>query len=448
MVVVVVARARRSIFTTRAELNALAAAGALPVGQVYLITDETPDRMVIATATAEYINFLPVSTYRPPAPLGDLRTIAEENTLEGYPPGSWNNSDTSGDTGAFGFSTVMSVRAGDTIEFKIHSGNTPYALEIVRLGWYGGDGARLVDNSITNSGTTQPNSTQRNTGEGGVGSRECSNWIVTDRWSVPLDATHGVYLAIIKRAGRASFTHVGPFIVENTHGDNAEILCKFSDHTWRAYNGFGTINDPLSGKSLYGIGVGTFSQGGRCHDMSYDAPMMVNAIVRTAYWNGERPIHSWLEQQGYSVHYVSCYDVDRNPALLAGRKVIISAGHDEYWSQAVRDAWDAAIAGGSHAIVFSGNTMLWRVRQNGRIMTCYKDSHTLDGVGTRIDPGLVDRHVAGHPLGGPPTGEHLTGHRVRGQRDSQRHDPGAVLVRRRAAVARHRRPPTWPTRRR
>ena len=40
----------------------------------------------------------------------------------------------------------------------------------------------------------------------------------------------------------------------------------------------------------------------------------------------------------------------------------------------MRDAWDAAIASGVHAIVASGNTMLWRVRMTGRTMHCYKDS--------------------------------------------------------------------------
>ena len=260
-----------------------------------------------------------------------------------------------------------------------------YSLDIIRLGWYDGDGARLYT-TLTNPGKVQVNGNLRSTGEGGVGSRDCANWTVTDTWQVPIDATNGVYLGVITRSGGGR-SHVGPFTVDNEYGDQADILCKLSDMTWRAYNSFGTLNDPTGGKSVYGQGSGNFSQGNRAWDVTYDTPLMVTAgVTQTSYWNGERPLHYWLEQNGYSVHYVTSYDVDRDPTLLLGHKVIVSEGHDEYWSTNVRDAWDAAIAAGTHAIVASGNTMLWRVRMTGRTMHCYKDSHSEDGVGSGHDP--------------------------------------------------------------
>ena len=101
-----------------------------------------------------------------------------------------------GDYGGVGYTTTMSVRAGASIDFKIHSGGAPYSLDIIRLGWYGGDGARLYT-TLTNPGKTQVNGNLRSTGEGGVGCRDCSNWTVTDTWQVPVDATNGVYLGVI-----------------------------------------------------------------------------------------------------------------------------------------------------------------------------------------------------------------------------------------------------------
>ena len=93
----------------------------------------------------------------------------------------------------------------------------------------------------------------------------------------------------------AASSHVGPFVVDNELGDQADILCKLSDMTWRAYNTFGTFNDPTGGKSVYGQGSGNFSQGGRAWDVTYDTPLMVNAgVAQTSYWNGERPLHYWL----------------------------------------------------------------------------------------------------------------------------------------------------------
>ena len=77
------------VVTTRAAINTLANGEGLVAGDLFLITDETPERLVMATDVDEYVNFVPVSTYRPAAPIGDVRTIAEENALDGHPRGSW-----------------------------------------------------------------------------------------------------------------------------------------------------------------------------------------------------------------------------------------------------------------------------------------------------------------------------------------------------------------------
>ena len=106
------------------------------------------------------------------------------------------------------------------------------------------------------------------TGEGGVGSRDCSNWTVTDTWTVPVDAVHGVYLGVIKRAGGGTVACRPVRRPHHVLGDQADILCKLSDMTWRAYNTFGTLAAPTGGKSLYGQSAsGDFSQGNRAWDV-------------------------------------------------------------------------------------------------------------------------------------------------------------------------------------
>ena len=314
--------------------------------------------------------------------------IPAENALTGYAPANWQISGV-GDTGALGYTTTMSVAAGSSIDFKIHTGGSGYSLEIVRLGWYNNNGARLVHTFSGRPGVTQPASVQggAGTGEAGTGSHSCTSWTVTDTWSVPSGACHGVYLGVIKRSG-GSASHVGPFIVTTAHSAVAEIMCKLSDFTWHAYNSMGTLADPTGGKSLYGVGAGAFAENQRAWSQSYDAPLTyAGGAPQTSYWNGEQPLHTWLERNGYDVAYTSCLDVDADPDLLLGHKVVISEGHDEYWSQNIRDAWDAAIDAGVNAIVASGNTMLWRVRMVGRTMWCYKDTHSLNGVGAGHDPG-------------------------------------------------------------
>jgi hypothetical protein len=83
--------------------------------------------------------------------------VACENTKPGTPQEDWTI-DKSGDDSLQGFATQMSVNKGETINFKIKSTSTAaYHIDILRLGYYGGDGARKVASNLAPTGTsTQP----------------------------------------------------------------------------------------------------------------------------------------------------------------------------------------------------------------------------------------------------------------------------------------------------
>ena len=49
-----------------------------------------------------------------------------------------------GDSSIQGFATAMSVNVGETVTFKIKSTARSYHLDILRLGYYQGNGARIV----------------------------------------------------------------------------------------------------------------------------------------------------------------------------------------------------------------------------------------------------------------------------------------------------------------
>src|SRR5438445_576664 len=82
--------------------------------------------------------------------------IVCENSQPGTPMSDWYSPNSWGDIE--GFPTTTSVSPGGTINFKISSPTT-YTIEIYRLGWYGGDGARLMPTSptATFSAVSQPN---------------------------------------------------------------------------------------------------------------------------------------------------------------------------------------------------------------------------------------------------------------------------------------------------
>ena len=64
-----------------------------------------------------------------------------------------------GDSTIQGYATSMSVDVGQTESFKINTPASAYHIDILRLGYYGGDGARMVASNILPTATlpqTQP----------------------------------------------------------------------------------------------------------------------------------------------------------------------------------------------------------------------------------------------------------------------------------------------------
>ena len=47
-------------------------------------------------------------------------------------------------------------------------------------------------------------------------------------------------------------------------------------------------------------------------------------------------------------------DLEDQPELLQSYKLVLSVGHDEYWSSGMRDSLEAWIAEGGHVAFFSG----------------------------------------------------------------------------------------------
>ncbi len=70
--------------------------------------------------------------------------VAAENQQPGSPASEWDV-EGAGDSTIQGFATDMSTNRGGTVRFKVDTTATTFHVDIYRLGWYGGDGARKVD---------------------------------------------------------------------------------------------------------------------------------------------------------------------------------------------------------------------------------------------------------------------------------------------------------------
>ena len=91
--------------------------------------------------------------------------------------------------------------------------------------------------------------------------------------------------------------------------------------------------------------------------------------------NWERPFVEWAENAGYKIDYAANTDLEFSPEILQHYRLVLSVGHDEYWSSPMRDHLESFITDGGNVAFFSGDTAFWQVRyeENGRALTCWKD---------------------------------------------------------------------------
>jgi hypothetical protein len=302
--------------------------------------------------------------------------ITAENCLAGSPRSEWDIAGI-GDATIQGFATDISVNRGDSVQFKVRTDAASYRFDIYRLGWYGGQGARKV--ATVSPTASLPQSQPNCLNDSTTGLIDCGNWAVSGSWTVPANATSGVYIARAVRTDTGGASHI-VFIVRNDAAANA-VVFQTSDTTWQAYNEYG-------GNSLY---VG--QPAGRAYKVSYNRPFTTRIVSNGQDWlfNAEYPMIRWLERNGYDVTYIAGVDADRRGTLIRNHRAFLSVGHDEYWSAQQRTNVEAARDAGVHLAFFSGNEVFWKTRWEPSIdgsSTAYRTlvSYKETLAGAKIDP--------------------------------------------------------------
>src|SRR5205823_5779801 len=62
------------------------------------------------------------------------------------------------------------------------------------------------------------------------------------------------------------------------------------------------------------------------------------------------------------VSYTTDVDVDRDPSELARHRLVLTAGHSEYWTKAMRDGFEWARDQGTNLAFMGANTGYWQIR--------------------------------------------------------------------------------------
>ena len=224
----------------------------------------------------------------------------------------------------------------------------------------------------------------------------------------------GVYLVTLRAHGAQPDRATGyaMFVVRTapvsgSSGASGNPLLVIATNTYNAYNNWG-------GRSLYTGG----------HQVSFDRPFGRGMLLRepterddrksrptqpgedpdvdgevyqayrwergypgymssAGWFTYERRFVEWAQTHEIGLDYAVSSDLERDPSVVDGYRLVLGVGHDEYWSAAQRDTVERHVAGGGNYASLSGNTMFWQVRltDEGRTMTAHKyNAHRNDPV--------------------------------------------------------------------
>lgn len=212
------------------------------------------------------------------------------------------------------------------------------------------------------------------------------------------------------------------FVLHPAPGKVGRALLVLGTNTWLAYNDF-------AGSNLYtgsthvswdrpmapGLLAKPPGAGRRVAVISPPDPRMAAhvgylALEHLSQWAGsagwpnyEAPFLAWAERCGYAIDVATNADLERHPDLLDGVSLMLSVGHDEYWSSPQRDVVEAHVARGGNLAVLSGNTCFWQVRyeDDGRTMVGYKQRYADDPVYGTKDQHLLTSIWSDYEIGRP-----------------------------------------------
>lgn len=320
-----------------------------------------------------------------------------------------------------GYCWPQSVAPGGGVALHLSSaGGRPVQVEIARL---------AADRTIVWTGTVEAGDhpTPLDASSNGC------QWPAATTVATDEDWVSGYYevLMTIDVDGRTRRSHA--FFVVRPAADSANtILLQLATNTWHAYNDFGgrnlynggthaSLERPMAPGYLFkpeGAGRRVTTTNPPDRDMNthvgYVRMNRLSAWAGSAGWpDWEWPFLAWAERNGYGIDVISNADLEEHPTIIDRYKLVLSVGHDEYWSGPMRDTVEGFIANGGNAVFFSGNTSLWQVRMeeqvggSASVMVGYKGQFKNDPVFGTDRIGELTSIWSDHLIGRPEN--HMTG---------------------------------------
>jgi hypothetical protein len=370
-------RPRRSVLLRRAVLAGLLVA-ALVAGMVVLVRTSGHPSWFDAGSTGTPAPPVPTrGEQAPPSPAAP--------TLSLMPTADWHTASPPG-TRIEGYADRTSVLPGASVGLRVAATAASFTVSAFRMGSYGFEQAALAWQGGPYPLVAQPDP-----------AFAPDTRTVTAPWQQATTVTAtdwppGAYLLRLQGAdGAQSYV---PLTVRSPTTAGRIVLVQ-AVTTWQAYNSWG-------GWSLY---HGPDGQGeSRAYAVSFDRPYGEQAGAGDFLGN-ELPLVTFAEKLGIPLGYATDVDLHDDPGLLAGAFAVVSPGHDEYYSTAMRDALTAARDAGTNIFFLGANAVYRHIRLSptdvgaDRLETDYKDAG-LDPV-TRTDPAESTAQWRRPPLNRP-----------------------------------------------
>jgi hypothetical protein len=270
-----------------------------------------------------------------------------------------------------GYSDSMSYIVGASIKFKISCPATDFYLEAIRVGYYEeGQGKRI----FTSKKTRCLDQSKRD-------SRYWKANLEISTSSFP----HGMYLFVIRDSDK--YSSYIPIILREKVA-KAKAVFSVPTMTMQAYNSW-------TGADTYG-GPDGFESRLRVVDFRkpFDEGNGAGKYLRYVH-----PLIVYIEELGLDVSYVADTDLHFDKKILSNKQVLITAGHDEYWTMQERETVIQARKRGLNTVFFGANAGYW----NTRLLRSNPDSHVVMEIykSAEEDPNKENPTIKFRDLGKP-----------------------------------------------
>ena len=267
---------------------------------------------------------------------------------------AWRITDLGAADAIDGYADQQSVLSGQSFRLYVSTTASSFRVDAFRFGWYSGHQARLVWASAPVRGQRQ---TAVRTAAG--------THMVTAPWRPSLTVSTaswppGSYLLRLDAAGGAE--RYVPITVRSASTAGAVVILN-DNTTWQAYNTWG-------GYSLYQGPDGLPSDRG--YAVSFDRPYDGDGAVRFLAF--DQAAIALAERTGIPLAYETDVDIDQDPGILHNARAVITLGHDEYYSLAMRNAITQARNAGTNLAFLGANAIYRHIRfaAGDHVIICYK----------------------------------------------------------------------------